>query len=128
VVRYDPPVPLDPPRAPDVDFGHDRACEVCGGRLTAEVYWITSYPAGVHERCRDWSTVAFPYARDLASLRRLVGRARRAAKTVIAVGTRLAAIEREWPRGGAAAVAESRQLIERAREEIIALGLEWPRS
>jgi hypothetical protein len=111
----------------DLKIPGQRTCEVCNEPLGAEVYWITAYPTGVHERCRDWSTVAFPYAKDLASLGRLVRRAQRSARAVISAGQRLAAIEREWPKGGAAAVAESRDLLERAREELASLGLELPR-
>jgi hypothetical protein len=115
------------PHPSDLKIPDSQACEVCGQTLSAEPYWITSYPRGVHERCRDWSTIAFPYARDLVSLRRLVRRARRAGADLVSIGKRLAVIEREWPSGGAAAVAESRQLVERARELLSGLGLDLPR-
>jgi hypothetical protein len=112
----------------DLNIPQTETCEVCKEPLGTEPYWIVGYPKAVHERCRDWSTVPFPYSQDLASLRRLVGRAQRVARTVIAVGTRLAAIEREWPRGGTAALAESRHLLKRAREELASIGLELARS
>lgn len=114
-------------KAPDVEF-HGQRCEVCGAPLGDEVYWITEHPRGVHERCRDWSSLTFPYARDLASLRRLVRRVKRATREVIAIGKRLAEIDRAWPRGGQAALAESRELLDRAREAAREIGIELPSS
>ncbi len=114
-------------RAPDVEF-HGQCCDICGAPLGAELYWITEHPKGVHERCRDWSSIAFPYARDLSSLRRLVRRLKRSTARLIRIGKRLAEIDRSWPAGGVEALAESRKLLEEAREEAAALGLELPRS
>ena len=92
-----------------------KTCAVCGQPLGAEPWWMVEPPdRGEHERCRDWTRHAFPFARELNSLRGIARRITALQREVFRVGRPLAAVERRWPDSGLV-------VVERARREFIAL-------
>ena len=107
------------------DAQQQRLCEVCGGELGLEQWWVTHYPAGVHTRCRSWSEVAFPYARHLKLLRRmrfsLDGEAQ---EFVMLADQWLRGMERGWPKPGAEGVLKAALLLRRLRSRLAALHVE----
>ena len=85
-------------------------CLICGQPLGAtEGYWVTDPPDGEHDRCRDWSQVAFPYEHELEALRALARSYLRGYRAVVRVGRDLAAVRQAWPAGGSAALAAYRK-------------------
>ena len=89
-----------------------KTCAVCGQPLGAEPWWMVEPPdKAEHERCRDWARHAFPFARQLNSLRGVARRIAALQREVFRVGRLLAALERRWPDGGLS-------VVERARKEL----------
>jgi len=101
------------------------ACRVCGEGLAGEAWWVTSYPAGEHVRCRDWIGTPFPFRRQLGLLRRLYRRTRdpRARAALRDVGAWLARAEARWPDDGAAIVADAPRQLARLAATLRARGL-----
>ena len=100
-------------------------CRVCGQPLGADqAYWVTHPPDGEHDRCRDWSSIPFPYDHELESLRALAKYYQRAYQAVVRVGCDLADVRRTWPRGGGAALAAYRKKKEALRKKLERL--KWP--
>ena len=103
----------------------ESLCDVCGGALGTEQWWVTRYPQGVHTRCRDWTCVGFPSRRHrtlLGRLRRsLDGRAR---EMVILADDWLRDVEKNWPAPGAEGVIKSSELMRRLRTRLVELGVQ----
>jgi len=98
-----------------------RLCVRCGKSLVT-LWWVTTYPDGEHEECRDFSAHDFPYARQVKGLRRLwreVAGEDRAALT--RVDTALVALEQRWPSDALHVLREGRALIAEARAVVTEL-------
>lgn len=100
-----------------------QRCEICGEPAGSEPHWVTSYPDVVHERCRDWSRTPWPWADRQAALRRLYRELRGLIEEIELAGRALAAMERRWPAGGAAAVQQGRKMLERVQARVARLGI-----
>lgn len=87
-----------------------------------EPWWVTTFPDGEHERCRDWSSRPFPFERHLSTLRRclrhLAGDDRRA---VIEHGRALAALRSRWPSEALTVLKEGRRYVAQARAHLEAV-------
>ncbi len=49
--------------------GHSRRCDLCGKPLGLR-YWVHDRHLRVHEECRPWQEVAWPYRARVRELRR----------------------------------------------------------
>lgn len=98
-------------------------CDVCGGPLGSDVWYVTTLPNGIHEHCRDWSEQPFPYARDVEGLRRLHARLRITLRVVEETGRWLAQAQRRWPHGAQETVNEGREMLASLAERLGKLGL-----
>jgi len=107
------------------DAQKQRFCEVCEGELGIEQWWVTRYPQGVHTRCREWSEVAFPYARHLQLLRRLRASLEGEAHELVSLADDwMRGMERGWPKPGADGVIKGALLLRRLRTRLAALEVE----
>lgn len=112
-------------RAPDgarlavvVAANAPRSCVTCGDVLEPP-WWMTTFPHGEHERCRDWAGRPFPFARHEHLLRRIarhIDEPRR--REVLAAAQALAKLARTWPRDAVAILDASRMHIARVREHV----------
>jgi len=98
---------------------------VCGEDLGDEQWWITRFPRAVHTRCRDWTRVAFPFARHVDVLTQIARRHEGEERAIAhdAIGA-LSELARAWPSGGADAVVKATAIVRRARTALGARGLE----
>lgn len=92
-----------------------RVCVTCG--LTLEPpWWVTTFPLGEHERCRDWTGRPFPFARHEELLRKIArhldGEQRRA---ILGFTGALSRLARTWPRDALATLDAARIHVATAR-------------
>ncbi|MEM9187638.1 MAG: hypothetical protein AAGF12_00580 [Myxococcota bacterium] len=106
----------------DLTLPPGARCEKCGQPLEGSPFWVTDYPKAVHETCRDWSTVAWPYAREQRALKRLARELRETWIVVVDTAWHLSAARRGWPQNGARVVADCRQALDRVEAKIRRLG------
>ncbi len=84
-------------------------CEVCGKPLDAP-YWITNHPHGVHEACRDWTRVAFPFGDRVRRLWWLVRGLQQSYWRAVRIGRWMRAAQGRWPNDALAVVRAQRRL------------------
>ncbi len=103
----------------------EHRCEICGGVLGAEQWWVKRYPSGVHTRCRDWTAVGFPYRRHLTLLGRMRHSLEGSARDLVVLADDwLRGMERGWPAPGAEGVIKGAELMRRLRSRLAELGVE----
>jgi hypothetical protein len=98
-----------------VDNRAVRFCVRCGLALEPP-WWMTVFPNGEHERCRDWTGRPFPFERHHDLLRKIARHlddARR--RDVLAIAHELAKLARTWPRDALVTLDASRMHIAAAR-------------
>ena len=95
-----------------------RVCVTCGLALEPP-WWVTTFPHGEHERCRDWTGRPFPFARHEELLRKIarhVGGERQ--RLVLALATELTRLARTWPRDARASLQAARAAVAAARPHV----------
>lgn len=98
-----------------VDNRHTRLCVRCGLVLEPP-WWMTVFPNGEHERCRDWTGRPFPFERHHDLLRKIARHLddpRR--REVLAIAQQLARLAHTWPRDALGTLHASRMHIASAR-------------
>jgi hypothetical protein len=95
-----------------------RICSVCHkalGDTQVEICWTPR--SSFHVRCHDWRDERFPVqiVEDLRILYRGMGALR---PEIAKTGAALAALQAQWPRGGADSVVQARKLRNELREVI----------
>lgn len=110
-----------PTPAPDgarlacVDNRAPRLCVRCGLVLEPP-WWMTVFPNGEHERCRDWTGRAFPFERHHDLLRKIarhLDAERR--REVLRLAGELALLARMWPHDALVMLETSRMHVAAAR-------------
>lgn len=99
----------------DLKLPQTLTCDVCGELLEGDPYWITDYPRAVHERCRDWSQVEFPYETSITALPKLGRELRRRWAVVMEAWLLLEAVRIGWPRS-AYALPRCREALRKVQE------------
>jgi hypothetical protein len=105
--------------------GVPRRCEVCNQELGDEQWWITRFPNAVHTRCRDWTRVAFPFARHVEVLTTFARRLKDDERAIaLEASAALATLARDWPAGGSTAVLQASGIVRRVRTTLGARGVD----